>query len=232
MAGFTTKTFKVHDDYMTPNSAWDAIKDFIPHTVKIKNNLLITNNHLEGVSFDCPDKKKRNYLYGTPDVFRPCVIWEAFYGDGKSGDYLKTLFDNDYTHFWNGDFWHGSYYKTKLEPKFIHKNIDFFKHDLGDVIVSNCPFSKKKEVFTRLKQLQKPFIIICPSSMINTKYIRELFMHEEDKLQIIIPRRRIHFIKLIDGKIPEDWNKKRCNFDCFYYCWKINFDRDIIWLED
>ena len=220
MAGFTTKVFKVHDDYMTPNSAWDAIKDYIPHTVKIKDNLLITNNHLEGVDHDCPDKRMRNYLTGSPDEFRPCVIWEAFYGDGKSGDYLKTLFDNDYTHFWDSKLLKNRttpfiededleeldkcYYKKKLEPKFIHKNIDFFKHDLGDVIVSNCPFSLKKEVFTRLKELQKPFIIICPSSMINTKYIRELFMHEEDKLQIIIPRRRIHFIKLIDGKIPED----------------------------
>ena len=31
MAGFHTKTFIKHDDYMTPNSAWDAIKEYIPH---------------------------------------------------------------------------------------------------------------------------------------------------------------------------------------------------------
>jgi hypothetical protein len=30
MAGFHTKTFLTHDDYMTPFSAWDNIKQFIP----------------------------------------------------------------------------------------------------------------------------------------------------------------------------------------------------------
>ena len=56
------------------------------------------------------------------------IIWEAFYGDGKSGDYL-----------------------TYLGLNVIHEDIDFFESDEGDIIVSNSPFSKKKEVFTRLK---------------------------------------------------------------------------------
>ena len=30
MAGFQTKTFQKHDDYMTPKSAWEAIKEYIP----------------------------------------------------------------------------------------------------------------------------------------------------------------------------------------------------------
>ena len=30
MAGFQTKTFSKHDDYMTPKSAWQNIKDYIP----------------------------------------------------------------------------------------------------------------------------------------------------------------------------------------------------------
>jgi hypothetical protein len=30
MAGFHTKTFSNHDDYMSPNSAWDNIKHLIP----------------------------------------------------------------------------------------------------------------------------------------------------------------------------------------------------------
>ena len=47
MAGYETKTFSTHDEYMTPKYAWENIKDFIPK-----------------------DK----------------VIWEPFYGDGKSGD--------------------------------------------------------------------------------------------------------------------------------------------------
>ena len=169
MAGFHTKTFLKHDDYMTPKYAWENIKDFLPK-----------------------DK----------------VIWEAFYGDGKSGDYLK-----------------------ELGFQVIHEEIDFFTENKGDIIVSNPPFSQSKEVLTRLKELNKPFVVIFPSSKINTQYVRNLFKDTPDPLQIIIPRKRIHFEKKIDGKTPEDW-KNACNFDCFYYCWKIGLERDIIWLED
>ena len=166
MAGFQTKTFLKHDDYMTPKSAWENIKHLIPQ-----------------------DK----------------VIWEAFYGDGKSGEYLKELgFD------------------------VIHEKIDFFENNVGDIIVSNPPFSKSKEVMKRLKELDKPFIIILPASKICTSYIRENY--KDDKIQIIIPRKRIHFLKHIDGKPVEGW-KNACNFDCFYYCYKMDFNKDIIWLE-
>ena len=166
MAGFHTKTFMKHDDYMTPKHAWEDIKKYIP-----KNK----------------------------------VIWEAFYGDGESGKYL-----------------------TEMGFNVIHEQVDFFENDLGDVIVSNPPFSQSKEVMIRLKQLDKPFIIIMPSSKINTSYFRSNFMNQG--LQIIIPRKRIHFQKLVDGKVPDKW-KNACNFDCFYYCYKIGLERDIIWLE-
>jgi hypothetical protein len=135
------------------------------------------------------------------------VIWEAFYGDGASGKYLKELGYN-----------------------VIHEPIDFFDNNIGDIVVSNPPFSKSKEVLTRLKELDKPFILILPSSKINTQYVRNLFKDGVDKLQIIIPRKRIHFDKKIEGKTPEDW-KNACNFDCFYYCWKMNLSRDILWLD-
>tara|TARA_Y100000593_G_C4137988_1_gene250730 strand:- start:31 stop:531 length:501 start_codon:yes stop_codon:yes gene_type:complete len=136
---------------------------------------------------------------------RDKVIWEAFYGNGESGTYLKELGFNT-----------------------IHEEVDFFTHDLGDIIVSNPPFSKSKEVMIRMKELDKPFILILPSSKINTQYFRENF--KDSGLQIIIPRKRIHFKKLINGREPENW-KNQCNFDCFYYCYKMNFDNDIIWLD-
>jgi len=129
MAGFHSKTFLKHDDYMTPLSAWDSIKEYIPK-----------------------DK----------------LIWEAFYGDGQSGKHLEQLGFN-----------------------VIHEEIDFFDNDKGDIIISNPPFS--------------------------------------DKIKIIIPKKRIHFDKQIDGETPEGW-KNACYFDCFYYCYKMNLDRDIIWL--
>ena len=164
MAGFHTKHFIKHDDYMTPKLAWENIKDYIPK-----------------------DK----------------IIWEAFYGDGKSGKYLKELG-----------------FET------IHEPIDFFENNLGEIIVSNPPFSKIKEILKRLMVLDKPFILILPSSKINTSYLREW---KDKNIQIIIPRKRINFEKFIDGSIANE--KKNCNFDCLYYCYKMNLKNDIIWLE-
>ena len=132
------------------------------------------------------------------------VIWEAFYGDGDSGNYL-----------------------TELGFNVIHEPIDFFDNDLGDIIISNPPFSKSKAIMDRLYDLDKPFILILPSSKLCNSYLRRW---KDKGLQIIIPRKRIQFTKKIDGVIPVDW-KKACNFDCFYYCYKMNLETDIIWLE-
>lgn len=116
MAGFHTKTFLKHDDYMTPKSAWENIQHLIPK-----------------------DK----------------VIWEAFYGDGQSGKDLQDLGFN-----------------------VIHEPVDFFDNNFGDIIVSNPPFSKSKEIMKRLSELDKPFIIIMPSAKINTSYFRENFKNK------------------------------------------------------
>ena len=163
MAGFSTKTFEVYDDYMTPKSAWEAIKAYIP--------------------------------VGK-------VIWEAFYGDGNSGKYLQELGFN-----------------------VIHQDIDFFNFCLGDIVISNPPFSLKKQVIERLVELQKPFILLMPSATLLCSYVRELLGND---LQIIIPRKRIQFMKLQDGKLIKN---NKCNFDCFYYCYKINLQRDIVYLQ-
>ena len=164
MASFNTKTFKKHDDYMTPKYAWENIKDYIPK-----------------------DK----------------LIWEAFYGDGNSGTHLQNLGFN-----------------------VVHKDLDFFENNLGECVVSNPPFTKCPAVLKRLVELDKPFILIMPSSKINTQYFRKLFSTNKDKIQIIIPRKRIQFLK--NG---EDGHPKKCNFDCFYYCYKIGLDHDIVFLN-
>ena len=168
MAGFQTKTFIKHDDYMTPKYAWENIAHLIPK-----------------------DK----------------IMWEAFYGDGTSGTHLRELGFNT-----------------------IHEPIDFFDDETVpeyDILISNPPFSQSKNILDRLYELDKPFIIIMPSPKICTSYFRRW---KDRQLQIIIPRKRIHFTKLVDGVMPVGW-KNACNFDCYYFCYKIGLDKDITWLE-
>lgn len=134
------------------------------------------------------------------------VIWEAFYGDGKSGEYLRELKFN-----------------------VIHDKDNFYDHNKGDIVVSNPPFSDYKNILYRLVKLDKPFILILPSSKINTQTVRNIFKNNYKYLQLIIPKKRIQFTKIYNGKSKL---QNSCNFDCFYYCYKMNLNKDIIWLDD
>lgn len=165
MAGFDCKSFKKHDDYMTPRSAWENIQHIIP-----KNK----------------------------------ILWEAFYGNGQSIQYLQDL----------GYTVQGG------------ANEDFFQHNKGEIIVSNPPFTIIPAILERIIDLDKPFILIMPSSKINTQYFRKLFATR--RIQIIIPKKRIQFEKIVDGKKVES---NQCNFDCFYYCYKMDLESDITWLQ-
>ncbi len=155
-------------------------------------------------SYMTPKYAWENILHLIP---QDKTIWEAFYGDGKSGTYL-----------------------TELGLNVIHEPIDFFNDETlpeYDILISNPPFSQSKNIMNRLLELDKPFILIMPQPKINTSYFRTW---RDKGLQVIIPRKRIQFTKLIDGVMPEGW-KNACNFDCFYYCYKIGLDKDITWLE-
>jgi len=101
-----------------------------------------------------------------------------------------------------------------------HHTIDFFKEDFGDVIISNPPYSIKKQIFKRLALLDKPFILILPISTISKQFVKVL---QRDKLQIIIPNKRMQFEKAGE-------QLKRCWFDCVYFCYKMNLEKDITFL--
>ena len=77
---------------------------------------------------------------------RHLTLWEAFYGDGTSGNHLAELgFD------------------------VIHEDVDFFEHDLGECVVTNPPFSELPRVLARLRALGKPFVVIMPCTTLTTR---------------------------------------------------------------
>ena len=133
------------------------------------------------------------------------VIWEAFYGDGTSGNHLRDL-----------------------GYEVIHEPVDFFENNLGEIIISNAPFSKTKEIMLRLFEIDKPFIILLSQSKLFTQYLQKII--KDKKIQLIIPKKRIHFTKLVEGKVPDKW-RNACNFDCLYYCYKMDLPNDLNWLN-
>jgi hypothetical protein len=132
----------------------------------------------------------------------PCdkVLWDPFYCKGLSGKLFQEMGFN-----------------------IIHKNEDFFKVNYGEFIITNPPFSIKKQVLQRLIELNKPFICIIPLEVIQCKYYLNLFANSNDKPQLIIPKDRLNFIR--NGVLQ----KGNINV-CIYLCWKINLENDITYL--
>ena len=128
------------------------------------------------------------------------VIWSPFYCDGKQKEYFKELgFD------------------------IIHLDEDFFQNNKGDIVIDNPPFSKMRLICERLKELNKPFILVSFSRVLLMKWFQRLF---KDHLQVIIPFTRPTFTHLTNpkkGYTPP--------FGIQYYCWKMNLEKDLIFIE-
>jgi hypothetical protein len=97
----------------------------------------------------------------------------------------------------------------------------------GSIIVSNLPFSLKKEIFQHLKTINQPFIILAPSTCLHTKYVYELF--KDEKIQLIIPSTKRHFDRYVDGMKVEQ--KDNTSFYTLYICWQIGLDQDINFIK-
>ena len=129
------------------------------------------------------------------------VIWSPFYCDGKQKEYFEEMGYN-----------------------IIHEDKDFFTYtpENYDIIVDNPPFSKMKDICIKLKELDKPFIIVAITRVILMKWFQKLF---KDDLQVIIPFTRLTFTHLTHpkkGYTPP--------FGVMYFCYKMKLDKDLIFV--
>ena len=128
-------------------------------------------------------------------------IWSPFYCDGKQKEYFK-----------------------EMGYDIIHEDKDFFSYVPDyDIIVDNPPFSKMREVGQRLKELDKPFILITPSITLLSKWFLLLF---KDHLQAIFPLKRPTFTHYDTGK--KGYSPP---FGTLYLCYKMNLDNDLIFID-
>ena len=119
---------------------------------------------------------------------------------------------------WCPFYFKGEHTLKKLGFDIIHEDDDFFLCDKGDIVIDNPPFSIKKDVLNRMIEIDKPFIMIMPVSTICYKYFKPF----KNKIQIIVPPKRYNFA-------PE--LKSSPSFDCLYYCYKMNLEKDIIFIN-
>ena len=152
------------------------------------------------------DKDNDNYITNKKEWLRikkfipkDKKIWSPFYCDGKQKEYFKEMgFD------------------------IIHEDEDFFKNNKGEIIIDNPPFSKKREILVRCKQLDKPFMLIIPTCLLNLKWFQKLYSNE---IQIIIPKERITFKHL-----KNDNENYTPPFGSFIYCYKMKLEKDLLFI--
>ena len=153
------------------------------------------------------DKDSDNYTTNKegwekikPYIPNDKVIWSPFYCDGKQKEYFK-----------------------EMGYDIIHEDKDFFSYTPKyDIIIDNMPFSKWKEICKKLKDLDKPFIMITFPKVFLLKGFTNLF---KEHLQLLIPNRRPTFTHLnnpTQGYTPP--------FGVWYFCYKMDFKNDINWI--
>ena len=144
---------------------------------------------------------KKGWEIIEPYIPKDKVIWSPFYCDGKQGEYFK-----------------------EMGYDIIHEDKDFFTYTPDyDIIIDNPPFSKIKDICVKLKELDKPFILVCVSTLLLSKWFQILF---KDQLQVIIPFKRPTFTHLNNPKLGYT-----PPFGSMYFCYKMNLKKDLIFLD-
>lgn len=144
--------------------------------------------------------KEQDEYYTPPILVKPIlkyikpnsIIWCPF--DTENSEFVLQLKEQGhkviYSHIWLGQ--------------------DFFTYEPDedyDYIISNPPFSRKLEVFSRLYKLGKPFAMICPLTMLNYQEVGNFFLDKD--LQLLIVDKKVSF------------NGNTASFNNSYFCYKM-----------
>jgi len=102
-----------------------------------------------------------------------------------------------------------------------------------DIIITNPPFETKikQKILRHFKKLDKPFILILNVMNTYSKYFRQIFGEDLKHLQIITPNGKMKFEEYDKEKEKLIKCKKDPSFYCIYLCYKMNIDKDKLWLK-
>ena len=129
------------------------------------------------------------------EKFRNKIIWCPF--DTAESEFVKVFKNNGF----NVIYSH------------IDSGQDFYKYEpeTWDVLISNPPFTNKKEIFQRALSFNKPFALLMTITWLNDSAPKTLFKDKD--LQLLMFDKRMQF---------KQQNKlKKINYSSAYYCWNF-----------
>ena len=121
------------------------------------------------------------------------IIWCPF--DEEGSEFVKILKNRGF----------------KVVYSHIDLGQDFYKYepDEWDIIVSNPPFTKKRQIFERALSFGKPFALLMTNVWLNDSAPKQLFKDKD--LQLLMFDKRIDF----------NGGKKMITFSSSYYCYNL-----------
>jgi hypothetical protein len=164
-------------------------------------------------------------------------IYNDYYTPKYAWENISHLLPNDKI-IWEAFMLNSHKSKSKQNLLDLGKNVigdtswDFMKtNPKYDIIVSNPPFNTqiKIAILKRLVELDKPFIIILNCCNLFCNYFNDIFKNNRKDLQIIFPKGKIHFEKLMSNGETE--YKKKTPFYCIYLAYKMNIPNDKLYLD-
>lgn len=104
---------------------------------------------------------------------------------------------------------------NKVKYSHINNQQDFFTYepDDWDIIISNPPFTKKRQYFERALSFNKPFALIMSNTWLNDAAPKQLF--KEKDLQLLMFEQRMRF------NSPDKRQNNKITFSSSYYCWNF-----------
>ena len=117
--------------------------------------------------------------------------------------------------------WEGSEFVKQIsqqnEVVYSHLSAgqDFFTYepDKWDIIISNPPFSNKRQFFERALSFGKPFALIMTNTWLNDSAPKQLFAEKD--LQLLMFDKRMKF------NMPDGRSNDKITFSSSYYCWNF-----------
>lgn len=120
------------------------------------------------------------------------VIWCPF--DKEDSEFVKVLVDAGH--------------KVVFSHIDSGKDYYIYEPESWDIIISNPPFTRKRQIFERALSFNKPFALLMTNTWLNDSAPKKLFKDKD--LQLLMFDKRIDF----DGQ-------KKITFSSSYYCYNF-----------